>query len=232
MNYNNDFFESSELSKLADELVDNYCKEKLKLSIKKEYQEEIERLRKKCKEFLDKKDELAERCQKLEAENEKYKLAAINAKNMTLHKLFEPYSKTMWGFEKTYEYVREKCDKCDMDGYIHYKTPSGRDAKEECSCRKRKVVYKPVEAEIIELSQCIAPYRDRDVQIYFKYYRDQENEDKCYLDDKYKKVKEIYRGQSFEDVSKLKGIVFPDKEKCQEYCDWLSRKVNEGGIKK
>ena len=208
MNYDDDFFEASEFEMLIDD-----WKEALRQSVKKEYKEEMERLRKENAELSDIKNNWTKKCLELEVEK-------CEAKKTRLHELLEPYNKPAWGVECHIEYVREKCDKCDERGYIHYKTPMGRDATEECSCRKRRRIFKPVEAELVEISQYVSPYKDKDIKVYFEYKMDTEY---C-KDDKYKVTRSVYSGQDFKDIKKYSDMVFFDKEKCQEYCDWLNDK--------
>lgn len=219
MNYGDDYFEPSEFDMLVD-----VWKETLKQSVKKEYQDEMERLKKENAKLFDIKNNWAKKCRELEAEKDKYRCATINvekeAKKARLHELLEPYSKPAWGVNYHYEYAREKCDKCDKNGYIHYKTPMGRDAKEECSCRKRRRIFEPAEAEITEISEFIKSYDPKKIKVYFEYEKD---EGRSYEEDKYKTV-QVYSGQDFKDINICYGMVFLDKEKCQEYCDWLNDK--------
>ena len=159
-----------------------------------------------------------------ELKEEKYKLlmatreAEIKAKKERLRGLLESFTKIAWGYKINYEYIHEKCDKCDAKGYIHYKSPQGHDVKEECDCRKRVAIYSPQEAEIVEFDD----YRGK-IKPTFEYARSNNLDDY----DSYKKTTRVYNGEDFDEIDNYYGMVFFDKDDCQRFCDYQNKKVLE-----
>lgn len=198
-------------------------KDTLRESVKKEYKEEMERLRKENAELYDIKKEWKERIAELDRKKSEMERtiseAEKKAKRARLNELLEPLCETAYGYEYEYKYVRDKCDKCDEYGYFHYKSPQGHDAKELCDCRKQICLYHPVEAKVVRLAQ----YRNqKEPDIVFCFPRRKEpvdNDDIC-------ETSEIYRGQEFKDINVWSGIIFLNKEDCERFCEYLNNKKN------
>lgn len=196
-------------------------KDSLRESVKKEYKEEMERLRKENAELRDIKKNWQEKVGELEAEKFKLKTATRDAENKAkkarLRELLDAFTKQAWGVKYSYEYIREKCDKCDDGGYIHYKSPQGRDVKEECDCRRRVPILRPQEAEIVAFDD-----RNGKIKPTFCY------ESKSNEYDSYKETTRVYAGESFESIDTYYGIVFFNKEDCERFCEYR----NSQNIKK
>lgn len=226
MMWEDDFYEPSEF----DEKVAEW-KEILRDSVKKEYQEEMERLRKENQELSEIKNNWNDKVRELEREKKSARReldiavedAEKNAKRTRLYELLKPFLKTAYAVQYGYRYIHEKCNKCDKDGYIHFKSPSGRDMTEQCECRERKRFYAPVEVEEFRLSQFIPKYgKLGDSKIIFTYKRDKfsdgdERDDFC-------STSNIYDGQDFSMINHWSGIIFFDKKDAQAYCDYLNSK--------
>lgn len=210
-----DYNEPSEFEMQIDE-----WKETLRSEVKKEYQEEMARLKEENAKLMDIKNNWNEKVSELEKEKAKVtyaiRSAGEEAKKMRLRELLEDFTKQAWGYKGNYEYIREKCDKCDEDGYIHYKSPQGRDVKEECNCRKRICFYSPVEAEIVEFKG------RRDIEIYFQYKHNNYDDG-----DNYKLTTRVYNGEDFDSIESYWGMIFFNKEDCQRCCDYLNKKYRE-----
>lgn len=205
MMWEDDFYEPSEF----DEKVAEW-KEILRDSVKKEYQEEMERLRKENQELSKIKNNWD-----VAVEN-----AEKNAKRTRLYELLKPFLKTAYAAQYEYGYIHEKCNKCDKDGYIHFKSPSGRDMTEQCECREKKPFYAPVEVEEFRLSQFITKYAIHEPEIIFTYKRDKFSDgDEI---DNFCSTLNIYKGQDFSMINCLSGIIFFDKKDAQAYCDYLN----------
>jgi hypothetical protein len=110
-----------------------------------------------------------------------------------------------------------KCDKCDENRRIHFKTPRGKETYEECECGVGNQVYYPEEF------RCTEFYIDRSgkglVGIYNK---------RQYSDDGYKdsgiSTDDLYQsGMDFEKINYYRTM-FRVKEDCQKYCDWRTEK--------
>ena len=215
-----DFYEPSEFEIMIEDF-----KEELRSSVKKEYTDRIERLEAELASLKDIRDNYDLKVRELEVAKYNAVVKAANAeseaKKASLHKLLEPMRVDAWAIDYKYEYIRDKCNLCDVEGYIHYLTPSGREAKEICECRKQKRVHYPVEAEVCKLS---GRSHGHDAIIYFEYHKQNAYD----WEDEFKRVSEIYEdGTPFDDVDYPLGIVFLDKDKAQEFCDWLNNKEDE-----
>jgi len=211
-----DFYEPSEFEIQIEEWKDT-----LRESVKKEYKEEMDRLRKENAELRDIKNEWKERTAELERKKNEMEMtiseAEKKAKKARLNELLEPLCETAYGYEYEYKYVRDKCDKCDKNGYIHYKSPQGHDAKEQCDCRKKICLYHPVEAKIVRLAQ----YRNEEKpSIIFRFIRSKDRDDDTICE-----TKKIYRGQEFKDIDVWSGIIFLNKEDCERFCEYLNNKA-------
>ncbi len=197
-------------------------KDTLKKAVKEEYRERMKELEEENARLRDIKENWDQKVAELEEEKRKLFVATreaeVKAKKERLRGLLDSFTKIAWGYQYSYEYIHEKCDKCDADGYIHYKSPQGHDVKEQCDCRMRVLTYKPIEAEIVEFDD----FNGR-IMPTFSYERN--NDRDSY--DRYEKTKRIYAGEPFEDLDTYRGMVFFDKDDCQRFCDYQNKKVLE-----
>lgn len=212
-----DYDEPSEFEMQIDE-----WKETLRSEVKKEYQDEMARLKEENAKLMDIKNNWDEKVSELEREKTKVtyaiRTAEEEAKKMRLRELLEDFTKQAWGFKYSYEYIREKCDKCDKDGYIHYKSPQGRDVKEECDCRKKICFYSPVEAEIVEFN---GRRGYENIKIYFEYKHNNYDDGGK---DNYTLTTRVYNGEDFDSIESYWGMIFFNKEDCQRFCDYRNKK--------
>lgn len=212
-----DFYEPSEFEEEIETMKDT-----LRASVKKEIQQEIESLKKENAELQDIKKNWNKKVQELEKEKQNLQFAVSQAereaKKARLHELFADYTFPAYASQYKWEYKREKCDKCDSNGYIHYKTPLGRDARELCSCRARVITYSVIEVEMIKIKDT----RLNDVTVYFSYDRKEDSDEDEYT---YCTTSRIYDGQEYNLLDSYNGrVVFLNKEECQKYCDYLNTK--------
>lgn len=111
-----------------------------------------------------------------------------------------------------------KCNRCDSKGFIHYKTPLGKDATERCSCREKLPYYSVQETDIVSFNLI----RNKTVlQGMFRrrqYFDDDWFERTSYMDSM------LYKDQPFESLDR-KCIYFSSKDKAQEYADWLNSQL-------
>lgn len=218
-----DFYDYDEPSEFEMQLDE--WKETLRSEVKKEYQEEMARLKEENAKLMNIKNNWYEKVRELEQEKAKVtyaiRTAGEEAKRMRLRELLEDFTKQAWGYKGNYEYIREKCNKCDEGGYIHYKSPQGRDVKEECNCRKRIYFYSPIEAEIVEFN---GRKGYETIKIYFEYKRNNFDDDDR---DNYTLTTRIYNGEDFDSIESYFGMIFFDKEDCQRFCDYLNKKYRE-----
>lgn len=124
-----DYYEQSEFEQQVEEFKDS-----LRRSVKQETQELIERLKKENEELRGVRDNWEEikrgyEAKQRELQNEIYHCKQ-NATRMRLDQLFEACGMNVILFRpSSFSVYKPKCDNCDDDRYIHYKSPSGKDNK-------------------------------------------------------------------------------------------------------
>lgn len=210
MEHYNDWFGDDWCGETRDEewaLIDA-----IKNSVRDDIKQEMERLRKENAELQQYKQERQEienvkkwYESRLQTEVEAYKRKLRQEK---IKELFGDYICTGWGVD--YDAILPpKCNKCDKNRYIHFKSPSGKNLEEPCSCGKAKKIYKPVELSLIRFNE----YENK-IRRYFieegerSYAQYGEGTDR------------IYDGKvPFKDLICWR-IVFLDKETCEKYCEW------------
>lgn len=119
---------------------------------------------------------------------------------------------------------KKKCNKCDDNRRIYYKTPMGRDANEMCECSEYKKMFYPMEYELVKFTRNIWR-RDKDKHPIFLWFEECDYEKEEFRNER--SVTHIYNNESYEELWKKfgeysNGLFFKSKEECQGYCDWLS----------
>lgn len=224
--YEDDFYEPSEFDMLVDE-----WKEKLRDSVKEEYKAEMAKLRQENETLQDIKKNWDKKVRELQTEKEevvrtKYRIER-EIKNQYLSEILKDVMEERWGISYRWEYLREKCDRCDDDRRLHYKTPLGRDAYEMCSCAKQCRIYSPEEISGIQISQRRSRY-DKDIKIFFEH---EDNKDRDSYDTyRWHSDSFIFQDDmSYDELEKAHThyAIFKNKEECQKYCDWLNARERE-----
>jgi transposase-like protein len=75
--------------------------------------------------------------------------ASLEARRMRFDELVEGLTRVVYGVSSSGERL-PKCDKCDENRYIKYKTPSGREATELCACANYRDEVVVDELEVVE----------------------------------------------------------------------------------
>ncbi|WP_212734472.1 hypothetical protein, partial [Paenibacillus terrae] len=190
--YDHDFFnEPSEFEQKVDEL-----KETLMDSVKDEHKQEIARLQKENGELRLVKSQLEnmklEHRQKLhELDLQKRDLERVVRKER-LDTLMADFKLEMWVPEPNYK-MGDKCDKCDDSRKVHYTTPLGREASEDCDCAKRITYFEPQSYVVFSFST------HNDGQELRVWYRRRFPDDDYYQSDNSYAPNAIYNGETFEE---------------------------------
>ena len=196
----NDFYEPSEFDEKVDDL-----KSTLKQSVKKEFLDRMESLEKENAEL----QSIKQRMHVIEWE---HKEAQAKARKERLIELFGENMVTAWGVNGVGK-QRPKCDQCDVNRRINFKSPQGNDCSEYCECSTRDYIYEPEEYKLVKFSE-INRYETR----YYKYYANERDSTEEYVE-----TSNIYKdGNPFDKLNSYR-IVFLDKETCQKYCDWKNK---------
>lgn len=202
-----DFYDDSpEIEVLTEEF-----KRSLLKSVKEEFLNEMDRLKKENAELKEFKIKKAE----YDSQLEKYKkikkleleqLRQVAEKKRLMDILKDNFMTTAYYPQYTWKYKYDKCDKCDEHRNIHFKSPLGRALIEPCSCTKRVNYYKPKECSVVEI-------RSNFNSLIFRY----EDRDSCFVALK-------SDSKDYESGSKIYKTI----EECQEECDRLNKeKENE-----
>ena len=216
--YGEDFYnEPCELEEQMDIFKDSLMK-----SVKDEFIDEMEELKKEVKElqYVKNNFEDIKRDFELKKRELDYKSRDMerNIRKERLTTLLSDYQVIMYKATHRYEY-EPKCDKCDKDGYVHYATPLGRDAKEECTCRVKHKVYYPIEYIRYEFSD---RRNDNEVTAWYRQYTDDED---GFTYDTSIVAERIYNSDmNYSDLNTFYTF-FKTKDECKQYCDWLNLKA-------
>jgi len=188
-------------------------------NVKKSILDELERLRaenEELKEFRDQKDKMEREINAAKWEyKRKVDQAVQEAKRMRLFELMGENVVTGWGITWKFEYIHEKCDKCDDQRKIHFTSPSGKDMTEPCPyCSKQ---YRKYETKELQLSRFSMNKYHRDKV--WMYFINTENTDydECTYTNTYNP------GKPFDQVNAYR-IAFLDQETAEKYCEWRNQK--------
>lgn len=208
----------------------------LKKMIRKEVVDELEKLRKENAELQQFKSEKESHERKIRELEYQCKMAIENAqremKQTRIHDLFGDMLTTGYMIISN-NTKRPKCNKCNDKRRIEYTTPLGKTAYETCDCDAYDYFYEVKEVEMVKFSirkGGIWDYKEY-VCRYFVHtgnkYNDKQDEND------YERVTWVYNNEPFEELAKKSyyGVVFLDKDKCQEYCDWRNEQKKKENTK-
>jgi hypothetical protein len=210
----NNFYEPSEFDEKIDDL-----KFTLKQSIKKEFFDRMELLEKENAELQSVKNRMDE----IEYEHmrfqhsmeQKIKEAQANVRKERLIELLGENMTVAWGVNNVGA-ERPKCDKCDEQRRINFKSPQGNNCSEYCDCSIKDYIYIPEEYKLIKIE-----VEGIDIPYYYRYYTNNTINPTC----EHCNTTNVYKdGEPFDKVNSYQ-IVFLDKETCQKYCDWKNKKT-------
>ena len=205
------------------ELFMNDLKETLKKSIKDEFIKEMDKLRAENKKLQNVKENFEQI--KLNYAHKEQELKAREQdmeKNLARKKIME--LATIADMKPQIYYIDDatgflpKCNKCDENRLIHFKSPSGRDCTEscpDCGATYHKYYVKPVDT--LRISFPNDPQIKR-VAYYLRH--DGWGESYTY------NLQDIYRGsaEEFDLQINRNHIAFESKELAQEICNRLNKK--------
>ena len=145
-----DYFEPGEFDEKIEEL-----KNELRESVKKEINDEIEKLRKENKELQGIKNNFESIKRGFERKKEEcervMKDAEHRAKHARLAELMEQMKLVLWSVTWETRYKR-KCNKCDCWRNVKVTLPSGNTVSDTCICAKTARVYHPKENVLYEIA--------------------------------------------------------------------------------
>ena len=190
--------------------------EAIKENVKQDIKQEMERLRKENAELQQYKKERQEVEKiknqyqlKLQTEIEMYKRQLRTAR---LEELFGDRLVIGWAADCKIV-LPPKCNKCDSERYIHFKSPSGRDFKEPCECQHVTKKYEPKEMQLVKISESDVYQGERKID---RYYVKSDVGWNGYVDATYRVVCD---GKASDEIKPYNAI-FLNKETCEKYCEW------------
>ena len=133
--------------------------------------------------------------------------AERNAKKVRLKELVAPFTVPAWTVEGKWEYIHEKCNLCDEKRLRHFTSPGGRAMSEPCQCAEQMYMHHVVETRLVDV--CTEP----DGHIWFRYTASR------IRDDEELHCVQPYSGEEFKQYA---SWLFLDRDKAQEYADWLN----------
>lgn len=221
MYYDEDFYnEPSEYDQMVEEFRDSLMK-----SVKQDFIDKMNRLEKENAELREVKENWESMKRSYEQKNRElaYKLEQErqNMRRERLAQLFEQCGMNVVLFKpKASSFQMDKCDKCDKDRHIHFKSPSGKDMTENCACAKWYYPFSPVSYRLVKFHRS---YR-HDTPI-CAFYQDESTEDYDYYDEMTPRCKNLYAGQPFDELyeSAQADVFFENEDQCRAYCDYLNK---------
>lgn len=221
MSYYEDYFdEPSEFEQQIDEF-----KRSLADAVKTKIKSKIEALEKENEELREFRDTKEKYERIMRDKIREYDVAIAQAKRdaqmVNLKKLFGENLQSAYRPDMRH-IQHKKCDRCDENRKIHYKTPTGREAEENCLCSRTLLQYFPKEVKLFSFYANSKPIKDVHPHLYYEPV----SKDSDY--DRYDLCGEIYDydEKEFEKVNRYR-VVFFDEAKCKEYCDWFNEIARE-----
>lgn len=216
-----DFYhEPSEFEQKVDEL-----KESLLESVKKDFIDEMNRLRKENEELQEVKNNMknlefehAEKLNELNRERRDLERKVRSERLSSLIGAVEYFTVASRGKDKP------KCEKCDENRRLNYKTPSGRKDYEMCECSERVPVYQPIPTTMCEFS-----IRSGTAYVWYQ-VKDHGRDDEYlkYYDDSISGTELITDEKQFGDIKYSYRTLFKTEEIAQKYCDLQNKeKIHE-----
>ena len=223
--YDTGYYEPSEFEIKCEELMDM-----LRANVTDELKSELDTLRKENASMRDIVNNYDAKVKELESMKRKFQFEESTMRRQIEQEVRrERLSKILEDFQTTIYCVynqgkeRPKCDKCDDDRIVHFKSPNGRDMTETCSCKNHNPYYIVQEAECKEFK--ISDFETRRGQLVGWYSRhDIYGEDDDYYTSATFCSNKMYNGQDFSTIKYPYDVYFYDKETAQKYADWLNEK--------
>lgn len=219
--YDEEFYrEPSEFDAQVEEF-----KESLAKSVKEEFLEEMERLRKENQNLQGIKEHFEQIKRDYDKKTHELEMAIQNAENkakrMKVEEIMKKYKVFFWRPAFSFLYG-PKCDKCDDSRQIEISLPSGKKVKDDCECRMSQArVAVPERMMRYELAD-----RDGKVVAWYKSCGKEGERYYCadYASTVYADKAIVEPGTSFDVLMKKENreILFRTREECLAYCEYLN----------
>lgn len=223
--YDYDEFESYYDPSEADEIVIEYqekMKEVLLKGIKNDIKNttsENERLKEENKKLKDRERDVDNKERQLE-----YQKSNLfqEVKRERLSQVLENFQVIMYRASTTTKKL-PKCNKCNDNRKIEFKSPSGKTMTESCECDKGIAFYVPNEYICTEFRM---DDNNKRLLAWYKLHRNSGDDD-YYQYDSTNLIKTLYDNNMNYNELDYYHTYFKDKKECEKYCDWLNNQSKE-----
>lgn len=222
-----EYFEPSELDERMREIAET-LKESVKAEIKQELETlraENERLREYERMAHENDIRLAAELNKLDQERTGLRKSVRNAR---LRELFGDYITTAWCVQRIYT-KKPKCDKCNAEREIEYKSPRGKTMYEPCECSDAEIHYEVKPTELISVERTDRWGETKYNRTYFT--AGAIWADGSVIENSIERTNDVYNDEPLEELKPYYAMryIFLDESKCKEFCEYLNSKEKENG---
>lgn len=209
------------------ELLMDKFKESISKSVKEEFINEMEEIKKENEElqnikknFETIKEEYKQKMQELDI---KIANAKSEVRRERLSELMQDFEVVMYKVAYDFKQI-PKCNKCNEKRKIHYKSPLGKDMYEDCDCNVSFKVYSPKQYYCYEFR---IKSDKKNMLMWYRMNREDDHDWGEYQSSTFAEI--IYtKDMKYEDL-KYYNVFFKSEEDCKKYCDWLNSKTKISG---
>lgn len=209
--YNSDFYDDpSDFDLMVDEF-----KTTLRESVKAEYVEEMERLRKENESYQELRDNWNAKVGELKDKIREAENIARDAKQMRLNELLADFPTSAY-IIKHDSIEKPKCSRCNSERRIEFFSPMGNKYVERCKCDIPKIIFRVEAIALIELEQ-----RELSGRMKARYFvQDWENRSMLMFKE------EFNDDDPFEKIG-IYTATFRNKARAEEYAAWLQKQEDK-----
>ena len=209
------------------DLFMNEVKQNLMKTVKKEYLEEMDKLRKENQELQEVKENFEKIKQEYKDKERQFNIKegemmrTLALKKITELTTIADFDEHLYCIDSKSAYL-PKCDKCDEKRLIHFKSPSGRDCTEECpTCGKQYFAFFVKPADAIKIRFSNDPFiKSEKWAVRYDSYGDSITYS----------TQNVWKGSAEEfnisDCYNVCHTVFDSKELAQQICDRVNKDKN------
>lgn len=219
-----DYEESYYEPTIADEILMEF-QQKMKDVLLESVKYQIEKIKEENIQIKEQNNKLQEQVNKIAQKERELEIKKKNLKwevrKERLSELMKDFQVIMYKTDTTHP-KPPKCNKCNKDRQIEFKSPSGKTIHESCSCNTGKTFYVPQEYICTKFNV------DRDGKTMSMWYKENHESDYDWYDYSGSNfcVTVYKNGMKYEDLKRY-DTYFRSKEECQGYCDWLNSNTKE-----
>ena len=228
--FNYDYYENEENDFFDDSWSNNDVREKvfeiesiLRKNVRADVLNEMQELERKNKELREQLDQLRDVEKNWDAKKRELDKAIENAKYARLSELIQSIPTHAYCVDWDYTHAHPKCDKCDKDRFIHFKSPSGKDMKELCTCAEYERVYSIKEVPLIRIEENRFR-KETAIPVYLVNNLGDNVEGDCSFDTTRKTLEDEDLQNLIDGKKNVTRPIFEFKENAEKYMDYMNEK--------